>query len=259
MSQLQFHPLIATGRRILGRAALGLAATALAAAGAQASSVQMVPESGGPYVVSVTSYRDLPFRIVVRQKYDFSCGSAALATLLKYQYGRAVDEAQIFKAMFATGDQKSIDRLGFSMADMKRYLAAQGLGSDGYRIPLQRFAQIGTPGIAVVNVRQYKHFVVIKSIAQGRVLVGDPAIGLRSYSLGQFQAMWDGIVFVIHDRAHSNDHHGFDDPRQWALVAPAPFEPVVDQPPAINDLALAEIRTVFQVLPPSIVSDAIVK
>jgi len=245
------------GRGALGRAALGLAATALAA-GAHASSVQMAPESGGPYVLSVMSYRDLPFRIVVRQKYDFSCGSAALATLLKYQYGRAVDEAQIFKAMFATGDQKSIRRLGFSMADMKRYLAAQGLPSDGYRIPLQRFAQIGIPAIAVVNVRQYKHFVVIKSIAQGRVLVGDPAIGLRSYSLAQFQAMWDGIVFVIHDVAPSGDHHGFDDPRQWALVAPTPFEPVVDQPPAINDLALAEIRTVFQVAPPSVASDAIV-
>ena len=83
--------------------------------------------------VKVTSWRDIPFRTVVRQQYDFSCGSAAVATLLTYQYGRKVSEAEVFKAMYAVGDQEKIQKVGFSMLDMKRYLDEHG--HEGRRVP----------------------------------------------------------------------------------------------------------------------------
>ncbi len=58
---------------------------------ASASQVQTMVEGSGPYRVGVISYRDLPFQTVVRQQYDFSCGSASLATLLRYQIWGACD------------------------------------------------------------------------------------------------------------------------------------------------------------------------
>ena len=62
--------------------------------------VLTMPETGN-YTIHVTSYAQIPFRTVFRQEFDYSCGSAALATLLHFQYGKDSDEAQVFKAMYA--------------------------------------------------------------------------------------------------------------------------------------------------------------
>ena len=56
-------------------------------------------EGGGSYTVSVISWRDIPFRSVVRQQYDYSCGSAAVATLLRHHYGITVPENEVFQSM----------------------------------------------------------------------------------------------------------------------------------------------------------------
>lgn len=215
------------------------------------SRVESVPEAGGYYTLNVVSYRDMPFRTVVRQQYDFSCGSAALATLLRYQYGQDVDEASIFKIMYDLGDKEAIRRHGFSLADMKNYLQSKGMRSDGYKLPLEKFALGHTPAIAVIRVRQYKHFVVIKSIRNGIILVGDPALGLKSYTLADFEAVWDGVVFIIHDKVADPTHHGFDDSREWSLLTHSPLDRALHGS-ELPGLSLDEIWTVFQVLPPSL-------
>ena len=78
------------------RSAAGAAALTLAVAAASPGQAQIVINNGGAYALNVVSYRDIPFRTVVRQRYDFSCGSAALATLLRHHYGRDVTEADVF-------------------------------------------------------------------------------------------------------------------------------------------------------------------
>jgi len=211
------------------------------------------PEAGGYFRATVVSYRDMPFRTVVRQQYDFSCGSAAVATLLRYHYGRNVDESTIFRAMYVIGNKGAIQKKGFSLADIKLYLQSAGLKSDGYRLPLERYAQGRTPAIAVIRVGQYKHFVVIKGVDSGEVLVGDPATGLHSYTVADFKKVWDGLVFVIHDEAHPNDTHNFDNPAEWALLHHAPFEPAAHGP-YLDDLGVLEQATIFQVRAPSVAS-----
>src|SRR3982751_2740067 len=66
----------------------------------------------------VTSMVGRRFGTVVRQQYDFSCGSAALATLLRYHYEDPQTEQSVFLDMFRDGDQDQIRRLGFSLLDM---------------------------------------------------------------------------------------------------------------------------------------------
>jgi predicted double-glycine peptidase len=215
---------------------------------------QTTDQAGGPYHVHAISWRDMPFRTVIRQQYDFSCGSAALATLLRYQYGVDVDESQIFKAMWALGDHKEIQAKGFSLADMKRYLTSRGMGSDGYRVPLERYAQAQVPGIAVINIGGYKHFVVVKSIRDGEVLVGDPAIGLHAYTYNDFKKTWDGLIFVIHDDAHPNNHHGFDSPVEWAMLSPSPTKAGEWRGDPFSYGEIEDQRTVFQVSPTTILA-----
>jgi predicted double-glycine peptidase len=183
-------------------------------------------QSGVSAAVAVRSWRDIPFRSVVRQQFDFSCGSAALATLLRFHYGQAVDEAVLFKAMWDVGDQAKIRKVGFSLLDMKRALAARGLKADGYRLTLDQLARAGVPAVALVTVGRYRHFVVIKGVQGGRVLVGDPALGLEIYPRGDFEKTWNGVVFLIHDGASGTP--AFNRPSEWRPWAMAPLEDGLD-------------------------------
>lgn len=156
---------------------------------------------GASFVVPVTSLKEARFRSTVRQRYDFSCGSAALATLLSYHYDFPVTEEEIFRDMFARGDQPRIRREGFSLLDMKRYLATRGFTADGFEQPLERLAQAGLPAIVLVAENGYRHFVVLKGVQGRRVLLGDPAGGTRALSRPAFEAIWQTrLLFVIHGR-----------------------------------------------------------
>lgn len=195
---------------------------ALVAAGPATAGETVLSIAGGTVTVPVVSLREARFRSVIRQEHDFSCGSAALATLLTHHYNRPTTEAQAFEAMFASGDRQAIQRFGFSMFDMQRYLAAMGLKSDGYRVGLDKLAEVGVPAITLINTKGYNHFVVIKGIKGGDVLVGDPAMGLKAMPRAEFEALWQGVIFVIHDDL-DNGRQGFNRPEDWAVRRKAPF------------------------------------
>ncbi len=216
----------------------------------RSTAVVSAPQSGGFLQIGVVSYRDMPFLTVVRQEYDFSCGSASLATLLRYNYGRDVDEPTIFKDMFQVGDQAKIKKRGFSLLDMQKYLASIGYKSDGYRVSLDRYAKAGIPAIALIRVGNYEHFVVVKGVRDGRVLVGDPANGLRAYTVPEFEQIWDGLVFIIHDEPHPTDHH-FNNPREWAQLRSSPLQPAEHMTRLVDNGAVLEASTLFAVRQPT--------
>ncbi len=183
--------------------------------------------SSGSYSLQVRSYRDIPFRTTVRQQYDYSCGSAALATLLRYHYERDVGEAEIFKTMFLAGDQARIQMVGFSLLDMKTYLEQHGFTADGFRMSLDQVERTGVPAITLLTIGAYKHFVVIKGIQNGRVLVGDPALGLKTYSAEEFEKLWNGIIFMI--RNVPADQVAFNQAQEWVPWARAPIGERLDE------------------------------
>lgn len=176
--------------------------------------------------VHVTTLKEMHFRRVVRQEYDFSCGSAALATLLTYHYNHPVLEDSVLKAMFAVGDQEKIKKEGFSMLDMKRYLASIGMKADGYEVSLDKIAEVGIPGITLIKTKGYLHFVVLKGIRGNEVLVGDPALGTKFVSRKDFQDMWNGIFFVITGDTREAKKE-FNRDEDWVTVARAPLAAAV--------------------------------
>jgi predicted double-glycine peptidase len=151
----------------------------------------------GAYHVPLTTFQELKYRTVIRQKYDFSCGSAALATLLSYHYEIPTKETAVFSDMWEHGDKQKIQQDGFSMLDMQQYLARQGLQSNGYRSTLSRVLQADVPGLVLLNFGGYMHFVIVEGLKDGRVLIADPALGTRALSVAEFEKDWNGIFFVI--------------------------------------------------------------
>jgi uncharacterized protein len=167
----------------------------------------------------VRSVSERRFLTVVHQQYDFSCGSAALATLLTYQYSQPLTEQAAFVGMWRDGDRAQIRRLGFSLLDMKRYLAARGLSSDGYQVNLEQIATARVPGIALIDVGGYKHFVTVKGIAEGALVLGDPSLGIRRMSFAQFKKMWNGVYFVI-TATNLQKSQVFNRETDWDLAPP---------------------------------------
>ncbi|WP_189461598.1 C39 family peptidase [Jeongeupia chitinilytica] len=186
-----------------------------------AAPMQVVAGPFDSYQVNVTTFKEKAFLNTVRQKYDFSCGSAALATLLHYHYGFPTDETQVFKGMYAHGNQELIQKYGFSMADMKAYLESQGFEANGFKMSLDDLAAIGVPAIVVLDLGGYKHFVVIKGISDEWVLVGDPAVGVRSYTRPAFEKMWGQIAFLILNNK-SVGQKGFNTVADWGAVTKGP-------------------------------------
>jgi predicted double-glycine peptidase len=197
-----------------------LAAALLLATPARAGELSLRVGSAA-FGVSVTSLKEARFATTVPQRYDFSCGSAAIATLLTYQYGYPVTEAEVFMAMYTHGNQAKIRSEGFSLLDMQRYLQSVGFQADGFELPLDKLLEEGLPAIVLLNDNGYRHFVVVKGMRGRRILIGDPARGTRALSRSRFDELWDNeVLFVVHNR---RPLAMFNASRDWRSAPPAPL------------------------------------
>jgi predicted double-glycine peptidase len=200
---------------------------ALPLVGRATTPVSVAGGQGSMYTVQLTSLKEARYKSTLHQKYDFSCGSAAVATLLTYQYGYPVNEQVAFEQMYTHGDQAKINKEGFSLLDIKRFLEANGFQADGFRVPLDKLAQENLPAIVLIDEKGYHHFVVIKGMRNDRVLVGDPARGTRVISQAKFMTLWkNGLVFVIHNR---RSLAVFNSPGDWKVAPQAPVGSAIDR------------------------------
>lgn len=192
-----------------------------AASISMAATVEVTPGIGSRMLLQVWSMRELKIRSVILQKYDYSCGSAAIATLLTYHYDNPISEEVAFQTMFEHGDQEKIRQEGFSLLDMKRFLEAQGYRADGFEVSLDDLSSAGIPAIVLMVDNGYHHFVVVKGMRGNKILLGDPAIGLRVVPRQEFEAAWPNrIVFVIHEAATRG---AFNTLRDWSVRPRSPL------------------------------------
>ncbi|MFT4025599.1 MAG: C39 family peptidase [Novosphingobium sp.] len=222
-----------------------MALAACGLSGTAAAKAQIATGAGGNYRVAIMSWAEIPFRSVVAQQFDFSCGSAAVATLLTYHYGRPTPERPVFAAMWAAGDQAAIRRSGFSMLDIKQYLDGIGLRTEGYRLSIEQLARLDRPGIIILDFNGYRHFVVVKGIARGQVLIGDPMRGLSRYPLAEVAARWNGVLLTV--VAVPGREARFNVPGEWLPWASAPLDRVAIGAPAA-DLTRA-LPSLYQITP----------
>ena len=165
----------------------------------EVAATSLVPGAGGArFNVKVKSLVDMRFKRVVRQKYDLSCGAAALATLFKYFYGDETDEKQIIDGIMEFGDKEKIEKDGFSMLELKKFGERIGYEAKGYRIKnVESLTKLKIPVLTLTNTRGYNHFVVIKGVKDGVVFIADPAFGNRSVPLDDFDDEWNNVVLVF--------------------------------------------------------------
>lgn len=171
----------------------------------------------------VVSMREQRFLHLIRQETDFSCGAAALATVIRYAYGIKVTEQDMLEGLFAVSDSALVREQGFSLLNIKHYVQRLGMRGRGYRVEPETLEQIKIPTIVLLDLKGYKHFVVLRKTENNLVYLADPALGNKTMSKDDFLNSWNGIVFAVIGR-------GFD--RNSVLVNP---------PPALTARALVNV------------------
>jgi predicted double-glycine peptidase len=215
------------------RGTLSLLCALLGAVPVQAADLPLA--GGARFNIPVRSMKELRFISTTRQQYDFSCGSAALATLLTYHYNYPISETVAFQAMWDIGDQAKIRREGFSLLDMQKYLATIGFKADGFTVPLQKLFESKLPAIVLISEKGYNHFVVIKGAEDGRILLGDPSSGTRAITRERFEAIWPTrLLFVIHD---APTKPAFNTAIDWRAAPRAPLAEGVSRT-ALDNISL---------------------
>ncbi|WP_305804712.1 C39 family peptidase [Stenotrophomonas sp. YIM B06876] len=154
--------------------------------------------NGAIYTQKIESMQERRFRNLVRQHTDYSCGAAALATILRYAYHLDADENTVIQGMMAVADPALVQQRGFSLLDIKRYVESMGMRGRGYRINEERLRSLRVPGLVLMDVRGFRHFVVLKQVRDDMAEVADPILGNRVIPLKDFLAAWPSrAVFVV--------------------------------------------------------------
>lgn len=179
---------------------------------------------------------------VVKQDFDFSCGLAALATVLGQQLGIAVTEAELLQQLglpaerlrggsaLSAEDVALINR-GVSMATLSTLARGYSLAPVAVAVSMEQLAQLRVPAIAYVEVQGEPHFTVIRGLGPtGQVQVADPSWGNRLFSAQAFarlfvtdQAAGRGRLLLLSGAARAPQGAGFGITRGL---------PVLQSPPA---------------------------
>lgn len=179
-------------------------------AGAPAAAQPGIPDtSAGANVTASASARlksmlDFRDQNLIRQQYDYSCGAAALATLMRFGLGDAVSERQIVEDLFAGLAQDDVatrEKEGFSLFDLQQVARKRGYKAEGFRLEPQHIARLNGPVIVFLETMGYKHFAVLKGVRGDRVYLADPSRGNIRMPAYRFLQAWmrdgTGIVFVV--------------------------------------------------------------
>jgi uncharacterized protein len=187
----------------------GLLTTLLAGCGSlPKSSTAPSTEPEEHRIMTWVSLRD---RYSVKQRYDFSCGSSAMATLLHYYYGEDIGEVDILKDVFEHLDKEAINNRtqeGFSMLDLKRFAERRGYQALGVKLKSSALPKLRGPVLVYLESADFRHFALLRGVREDRVYLADPSRGNIRMSIFRFLEEWPGYTLVI-------NKPGFDLPEEY--------------------------------------------
>ncbi|MGE3538075.1 MAG: C39 family peptidase, partial [Candidatus Tectimicrobiota bacterium] len=153
----------------------------------------------------ITSYKPLRARRLVRQAYDYSCGAAAIATLLTYVLQDPITEAEVLQQALSvlSEDEEALRKKeGLSLLDLQQIAQARGHRAQGFRLAPSFLPRLHGPVMVFIKPQHYEHFAVLHGVRGDRVFLADPSRGNIRLPLYAFLDMWldntgQGIIFVI--------------------------------------------------------------
>lgn len=151
------------------------------------------------------SFKELRDQNVIKQSFDYSCGTAALATILKFYFSENVSEQEILGITFLSlSDNEELlkKKQGISLLDLQRTSDILGYRADGFYLLPENLKKISRPVIVYIKPNGYEHFAVFKGVYNDRIYLADPSLGNIRMPIYRFLNMWintngKGVVFVM--------------------------------------------------------------
>ncbi len=129
------------------------------------------------------SYLDLRYTDVIEQSNEYTCGAAAVATLLTYFYGIPTPESDVlnlvYSSMRARG-KKPRPGQGLTAYDLKEALKGKGITSKGFLVKpsaLQDYFARGGLPVIIHLTKPEKHFEVAVGMIGNQIVIADPSWG----------------------------------------------------------------------------------
>jgi predicted double-glycine peptidase len=137
---------------------------------------------------------------VVKQRMDYSCGAAALATIMRYYFEDNVTEQDILTDILKRMSKEDlVDRQtkGLSMLDLQEAAGRRGYQAVGVKLPLDSLPELGGPILVHLETREYRHFAILKGTAEDRIYLADPSRGNMRMPLFRFEKEWSRLALVL--------------------------------------------------------------
>ena len=154
----------------------------------------------------VQSLKALREKNIVMQQHDYSCGAAALATLIRYYWGDPMTESIVLVGILSTLEKDEIkDRVenGLSIADLEAAAEKLGYFAEVGSGTMKQLSEAKAPAIVRIIDGDFEHFVVYRGIIEDRVFLADPIRGHLRMPVEKFMCQWlekgtkEGIVLVV--------------------------------------------------------------
>lgn len=136
---------------------------------------------------------------MLMQKKDFSCGAAALATLMNY-FGDQISENELIEDILANLSQSEVQNRqeeGLSLLDLKQAALRRGFQVLGVKLQYSQLSKIPCPILVYLEIEEYKHFAVFNGVQGNQVLLADPSTGNKEIHVSQFVKDWKGNMALI--------------------------------------------------------------
>ncbi len=114
------------------------------------------------------------------------CGLACIAMISRY-HGHDVD-------LNGLRQRHAISLAGASLKSLMEITDQLGFSTRALRVELPALGKIRTPAILHWDLN---HFVVLKSVGRKRIVIHDPAIGLRAFTREEFSKHFTGVVLEL--------------------------------------------------------------
>jgi uncharacterized protein len=163
------------------------------------------------------SWKALRDQNVVIQRYDYSCGAGALATLMRYYFGDDVTEEEVLFGILGSMTREEVldrEEKGFSLLDLKRYAEQKGYQAVGVKLKYAVLKQLKGPILVYLEKDGYKHFALLKGVVGDRVYLADPSRSNVRMAVFRFAEEWSGIALILGKK-------GFGLPQDYPLALDA--------------------------------------
>ena len=137
--------------------------------------------------ISTATWKDIRDKDIEKQNLDYSCGSAAVATILRSFYGKDIYERDVLDELLKVDDDGTA-----SFSDLEKVVKKFGFKAGGFSMSFADLKRMKIPAIVYLRYRSQDHFSVTRGVnEEGLLKLGDPSWGNRKFSKWQFKSMWE--------------------------------------------------------------------